>query len=168
MNQLFGSRKPSRRAILLRSLLRPPENHVIVVNAESILLCCSLLMHLLPYFEQAVIGIEKLEDYVLNSEHPEGKHKARVFQSTLAIERRHARVLAELLQRSLSRAPAKQAESNEYGDLWTTWHEIIGLNGQSAVVTVAWMFKKNAKQTPVFISCYIESRKQETLKKLFE
>jgi hypothetical protein len=125
-------------------------------------------MKLLPHFEQAVIAIEKLENYILNSEHPQGKHKARVFQSTLEIERRHANVLAELIQRSLSRAPAEQGESNEYGDCWTTWHEIIGMNGQSAVVTVAWMFKRNADQTPVFISCYIESRNQQALKKLFE
>lgn len=125
-------------------------------------------MKLLPHFEQAVIPIEKLENYVLNSEHPKGKNKARVFQSTLEIERRHANVLAELIQKSLLRAPAEQGETTEYGDCWTTWHEIIGFNGQSAVVTVAWMFKKNAEQIPVFISCYIESRKQQTLRKLFE
>ena len=126
-------------------------------------------MILLPHFEQAVIAIEKLENYILNGEHPEGKHKARVFQSTLAIERRHANVLAELIRRSLSKAPAEQGESKEYGDCWTTWHEIFGMNaGQSAVVTVAWMFKKDAGQIPVFISCYIESRNQQTLRKLFE
>ncbi len=125
-------------------------------------------MKLLPHFEQAVIAIEKLENYVLNNEHPHGKNKALVFQSTLAIERRHANVLAELIQKSLSRAPAEQGESTQYGDCWTTWHEIIGLNSQSAVVTVAWMFKKNAEQVPVLISCYIESRKQQTLRKLFD
>jgi hypothetical protein len=124
-------------------------------------------MKLLPNYEHAVLAIEKLENYVLNSEHPQGKHKARVFQSTLEIERRHANVLRELIQRSLSRAPAEQGESGEYGDCWTTWHEIIGLNGQSAVVTVAWMFKKNTEQIPVFISCYIESRNQERLRRLF-
>jgi hypothetical protein len=111
-----------------------------------------LKMKLLPHFEQAVIAIEKFEDYILNSEHPQGKHKARVFQGTLEIERRHAKVLVELIRRSLSRAPAEQSESKEYGDCWTTWHEIIGMNGQSAIVTVAWMFKKSAEQTPVFIS----------------
>ena len=125
-------------------------------------------MKLLPHFEQAAIAIEKFEDYILNSEHPLGKHKAQVFQRTLEIERRHANVLMELIRKSLSRAPAEQGESKEYGDCWTTWHEIIGMNGQSAIVTVAWMFKKNAEQIPVFISCYIESRNQQRLRKLFE
>src|ERR1700680_1998867 len=113
-------------------------------------------MNLLPNREHAVISIEKLENYVLNNEHARGKHKARVFQTTLEIERRHASLLAELIERSLSRAPAEQGERSEYGDFWTTWHEIIGLNGQSAIVTVAWLFKKNAEDIPVFISCYIE------------
>ena len=125
-------------------------------------------MKLLPHFEQAVIAIEKLEGYVLNSEHPDGQHKARVFQKTLGIERRHANVLGELIQKSLLRAPAEPGERKEYGDHWTTWHEIIGMNGQSAIVTVAWIFRKNARETPVLITCYIESRKQQTLRKLFE
>lgn len=125
-------------------------------------------MKLLPHFEQAVIAIEKLEKYALNSEHPQGKHKARVFQSMLGIELRHTSVLAELIRNSLLRAPAEKSEITEYGERWTTWHEIIGLNGQSAIVTVAWMFKRNAPEIPVFISCYIESRNQQALGELFE
>lgn len=128
---------------------------------------CFPWMKLLPNYEHAVLATEKLENYVLNSEHPQGKHKARVFLSTLEIERRHASVLGELILRSLSRAPAEEGKSSEYGAHWTTWHEIIGLNGQSAVVTVAWIFQKNAEEIPVFISCYIESRNQERLRKLF-
>ncbi|HEY2544609.1 MAG TPA: hypothetical protein VGI46_00940 [Candidatus Acidoferrum sp.] len=125
-------------------------------------------MKLLPNFDQAVIAAEKLESYALNNEHPYGKHKARVFKSALEIESRHARVLAELIRKSLPRATAKQGESKEYGDSWTTYHEIIGLNGQSAIVTVVWMYKKNAPQIPELISCYIESRNQDRLRKLFE
>jgi hypothetical protein len=43
---------------------------------------------------------EKLENYVLKSKHPDGRHKARVFQSALEIERRHANVLAELIHKT--------------------------------------------------------------------
>jgi hypothetical protein len=124
-------------------------------------------MKLLPNFQQADISLEKLEGYVLNDEHPEGMHKARVFREALNIERRHAPILAELIRNSLSRAPAQQRDTNEYGDSWTTWHEIVGLNAQSVIVTVAWMFKKNADQIPVLISCYIEYTDQEKLRRLF-
>src|SRR5580693_5300883 len=122
-------------------------------------------MKLLPNFERAVVPVEKLENYILNMEHRQGKHKARVFKSALEIERRHAPILAELIHRSLERSPAERSESDDHGDRWTTWHEIIGLNGQSMIVTVAWIFKRNAEQIPVFISCYIESAKQENLRK---
>lgn len=120
----------------------------------------------LPNFQNALIPLEKLEDYVLNDKHPTGKHKARVFRTYLSIERRHADVLAELIRHNLPNAPAERREITDYGDLWTTWHEIIGLNARSVVVTVAWMFKKNALDTPVLISCYIETGEQERLRKL--
>ena len=111
--------------------------------------------------------LDKLENYVLNNDHPRGMHKARVFRDKLGIERRHGRVLAELIQRSLSRAPAEQSKTNAYGEFWTTQHEIIGLNGQSAIVTVVWIFKSDASQIPVLISCYIELRNQDKLRELF-
>lgn len=37
----------------------------------------------LPSGDQAVIDDDKLIGYCLNPEHPEGRHKARVFQSVL-------------------------------------------------------------------------------------
>jgi uncharacterized protein len=125
-------------------------------------------MKLLPNFERAVIPIQKLASYALNPEHPEGKHKARVFKSALEIERRHAGALAELIRASLPKAPAEREQTTEYGDLWTNWHAVIGLNGQSAIITAAWMYKKQAADIPELVSCYIESRNQEKLRKLFD
>lgn len=124
-------------------------------------------MTLLPNLEQAVIPLEKLGSYALNANHPEGKHKARVFKSVLGVERRHAGTLSELIRTSLPKAPAEQHESTAFGDIWITWHEITGLNGERAIVTAAWIYKKEAPHTPVLISCYIETRNQEKLRKLF-
>ncbi|SRR5712691_7344891 len=121
-------------------------------------------MQLLPNLEEAAIRIEKLRDYALNMEHPEGRHKAAVFKEMLGIERRHADVLGELLRSTLPAAPAQPGKNDEYGAHWTTYHHIVGLNGQSAVVTVAWIFKKEQSEVPQLISCYIEPRKQEKLR----
>ena len=41
----------------------------------------------LPNYENAVVSLEKLRDYCLNEEHYRGKHKARVFKSTLDFEK---------------------------------------------------------------------------------
>lgn len=123
-------------------------------------------MQLLRNLEQAVIRIEKLRDYVLNMEHPEGRHKATAFKEVLGIERRHAEVLAELLRSTLPSAAAQPGRSDERGDRWTTYHRILGLNGRSAVVTVGWIFKKERSEVPQLISCYIELQGQEKLRKL--
>jgi len=37
----------------------------------------------LPRATEAVIPADKLVDYALNTEHPRGRHKARVFRSAL-------------------------------------------------------------------------------------
>ena len=40
---------------------------------------------ILPNPSSAVFDIEKLRDYCLDSEHPRGTHKARVFESALGM-----------------------------------------------------------------------------------
>jgi hypothetical protein len=116
-------------------------------------------------FERARIPIEKLEDYVLNPDHPEGKHKARVFRELLGIERRHAVALGELIRSTLPRAHATPHESDDFGKRWTTYHEIVGFNGKSAITTVAWLFRAGADETPELISCYIDRKAQDKLRK---
>ncbi len=123
-------------------------------------------MQLLPNLEHAVIPVEKLRDYALNMEHPEGRHKATVFKEILGIERQHAEVLAELLRSTLPSAPAQRGKGDQYGDHWTTYHPIIGLNAQPGIVTVGWILKKEQGQAPQLISCYIETKKQQKLREL--
>lgn len=124
-------------------------------------------MQLLPNFDQATIPIEKLRDYALNMDHPEGKHKATAFKKMLGIERHHADTLRELLKSTLSTAPARPGKISDYGDHWTTYHKIVGLNARLAVVTVAWIFKKGGGDSPQLISCYLEGEEQEKLMELF-
>lgn len=113
-------------------------------------------MQVLPQYEKAIVPIEKLRDYALNSNHPQGKNKARVFKAALGMERGHADVLANLLRSSLFRSPAVCGFKNPHGEYWTTYHEIVGLSGQSRVVTAAWIYRVEQLDVPVLISCYIE------------
>ncbi len=124
-------------------------------------------MQFLPNLEDAVIPAAKLRDYALNMDHADGRHKATVFKEVLGIEGRHADVLAELLRLTLPSAPAEQGEAGQYGDYWTTYHRIIGLSVQPAIVTVGWIFRKEQGQAPQLISCYIETKKQRKLSELY-
>jgi hypothetical protein len=52
---------------------------------------------LIPNAENAVVDIRKLRDYCLNPDHDEGKHKARLFSSTLDITAENAEELRRIL-----------------------------------------------------------------------
>jgi hypothetical protein len=121
---------------------------------------------ILPNFEQASITIEKLQDYVLNPDHPIGHNKARVFKSVLGIERKHALAFAEIIIGTLDRAHAIKNEESSYGSRWETHHEIFAPNGRSAIVSVAWLFRVEQPEIPVLITCYIDIKRQEELRKL--
>jgi hypothetical protein len=69
----------------------------------------------LPNAENAVVDIEKLRDYCLNPNHPEGKHKARVFQGRLAIGREDAELLRERILGIILTAEATEQPKTAYG-----------------------------------------------------
>jgi hypothetical protein len=113
-----------------------------------------------------VVPKEKLYDYALNPDHPQGKYKARVFKSMLGIEREHADVLAEIIIATLPRAVARQNSANEFGESWVTYHDVVGLNGNTAILTVPWILLKWDPDKPRLVSCYIEVDNQERLAEL--
>jgi len=49
----------------------------------------------LPNGDRAILDIRKIEDYCLSPDHPERRHKARVFRDALGMGRSHARVIAD-------------------------------------------------------------------------
>jgi hypothetical protein len=61
----------------------------------------------LPNAERAVIDIKKLRDYSLNPNHPEGKHKARVFMEKLGLKADDAERLRELIVEAILVEEAK-------------------------------------------------------------
>jgi hypothetical protein len=52
---------------------------------------------LIPNAEQAGVDIRKLRDYCLNPDHNDGKHKARLFSSTLGMVAGDAEELRQIL-----------------------------------------------------------------------
>lgn len=52
---------------------------------------------LIPNAENAAVDIRKLRDYCLNLEHSTGKHKARLFLSTLGMTAENAPELRQIL-----------------------------------------------------------------------
>ncbi len=69
----------------------------------------------LPNAENAVVDIVKLRDYSLNLNHPEGKHKARVFREKLAIGRDDAEQLRQWILEAILTEEAREQKSTAYG-----------------------------------------------------
>lgn len=103
---------------------------------------------------------------MLNPDHPVGRNKARVFKSMLGLERRHAVALAEIIKDTLSRAAAIKNEESAYGTHWESHHEVIGFDGRSAIVSVAWLFRLKEPEIPQLITCYIDTKRQQELRAL--
>src|SRR5437588_12637511 len=92
----------------------------------------------LPGGDEAIVDIAKLRDYCLDPQHPRGRHKARVFASTLGLAQTDAEFLREALLRAAREADALVGESDEYGDRFTVDFGLDGGN-RRAVVRSAWI-----------------------------
>jgi len=69
----------------------------------------------LPNAENAVVDIAKLRDYCLNPNHPEGKHKARVFREKLGIGITDAELLRTWILEAILTEEAREQKPTAYG-----------------------------------------------------
>ena len=110
---------------------------------------------LLPGGTNAVVDISKLRDYVLNPDHPRGKHKARVFARALRLGTLDAEFLQkELLHAALSPA-AVLREQDEYGQRYTLDFEIANA-GERAIVRSGWIVLIG-ESAPRLTTCFVLS-----------
>jgi len=108
----------------------------------------------LPNGQQADLGA-KIEEYVLNPLHREGKHKARVFDSLLGITLANADVLREALRDHAARSD--QAEwhgNNGFGDVYVLRVPLSTRKGSATALSV-WIIR-HGESFPRLTTCYIE------------
>lgn len=107
----------------------------------------------LPNSEQAVIPAAKLEGYSLNPEHPEGRHKAVVFQAALGIGPQQAPQLRAALKQALAEHEAIPTAQTPYGQKYridfTMDHQ-----GHTCIVRSIWIVR-NDENFPRLVTCYI-------------
>lgn len=70
---------------------------------------------LIPNAENAVVDIRKLRNYCLNSEHEDGKHKARLFSSILGMTADDAEELRQILLKVIQTHEAQVGRQDEFG-----------------------------------------------------
>ena len=70
----------------------------------------------LPGWKHACIDDQKLVGYCLNPEHPEGRHKARVFYSALGLSQSDWPLLKEALLHAVEHETVEVAGGKNYGN----------------------------------------------------
>jgi len=112
----------------------------------------------LPGVERAWIPPEKLRDYVLNPQHPDGRHKARVVAASLSIVQKDWEYLRDQLLAGVRSSPVLAAETDLYGTHYEMSIDALGRNGRTLPVTAAWLVAHAGDQRPRLITAYIGRR----------
>lgn len=97
--------------------------------------------------------MEKLTEYVLNPEHPVGKHKAFVFEALLGITASEAWFLQEKILEAVQTAEAVLLREDKFGTRYRIEFN-LERNGRTAVVVAGWILEKHS-DSPRLTSCYI-------------
>ncbi|HEX8396387.1 MAG TPA: hypothetical protein VF644_03005 [Pyrinomonadaceae bacterium] len=111
-------------------------------------------MAILPNADKAIVPIEKLWDYSLNSSHDRGKHKARVFASALGMTQAVAPRLRDMILQAALINEAVEIETNEHGTRYTMDFQALGLKGEITIRT-AWIIDAG-EDVPRLVSCYVK------------
>ena len=108
----------------------------------------------LPNGSRAIVDIEKLRDYCLSDQHPEGRHKAKVFLSALGMVSFDADELRELLLDAAAvKSDALMTGADKYGCRYSLDFSVIWGNCE-AVVRSAWIIKVD-EDFPRLVTCYV-------------
>ncbi|MEM6754371.1 MAG: DUF6883 domain-containing protein [Cyanobacteria bacterium P01_C01_bin.38] len=107
---------------------------------------------LLPYAENAVINIRKLRDYCLNPEHPQGKHKARLFSSILGMSADNAEDLRQILLEAVKSQEVQLGRCDNFGQRYTL-DCTVEWQSKSTVVRSGWILEQDS-DTPRLTTCY--------------
>jgi hypothetical protein len=108
---------------------------------------------ILPNPELAIIDEEKLSGYSLNTEHSEGKHKARVFKSVLNMDASNSAELRQALLAALINYDAVSSKKNAYGQKYIIDFP-LSREDKTATIHSVWIVRSN-ENFPRLITCYV-------------
>ena len=107
----------------------------------------------LPNATRAVVEIEKLRDYCLSASHPRGRHKARVFATSLGMTAEDAEELRDAILSAVMSEDATSTEEDEYGQRYVV-DFAMSRQGRQATIRTAWIIRAR-EGFPRLTSCYV-------------
>jgi hypothetical protein len=103
----------------------------------------------LPNGDRAVVGPEKVRDYLLSSSHPTGRFKAAVFSSTGV----SAEDFEKWLLLTARSGEATAVARTPYGEKFEIRATLAGRNGRTLEVITAWIVRTE-EDFPRLITAY--------------
>ncbi len=107
----------------------------------------------LPNADKAIIPLEKFTMYALSPDHPQGKHKARVFRAALGLTINEADFLRDEVKRLIQTAEATPQSPTQYGKRFVVDFTLTTDVG-TATVRTALMIRKE-EDFPRLTTCYV-------------
>jgi hypothetical protein len=108
---------------------------------------------ILPNPDLAIIDDDKLAGYSLNLDHTEGKHKARVFKSSLNMGASNSEELRQALLDALRNYDAMPDKSNAYSQKYVIDFP-LSRQGKTATIHSVWIVRNN-EDFARLITCYV-------------
>lgn len=110
-------------------------------------------MSSIPGSDRAVVDAGKLRDYCLDPNHPEGRHKARVFRSALGIDQEDATWLAAEILRRLPASEIVASETTPFGERYDV--DMLVTKGiKAALVRTGWIVRSR-DGVPRLVTCFV-------------
>jgi len=107
----------------------------------------------IPNGDRADLGT-KIEEYVLNPWHREGRHKARVFESVLGIAATNKEILVDGLRTAIENSDDAEFQGNNgHGDVYVLRFPLATERGAATILS-AWIIR-DGEDFPRLITCYI-------------
>ena len=106
----------------------------------------------LPNGDHAIVEIRKLLEYCLNSQHPRGRNKARVFAS-VGIRETDAEELRSALLAAAEAADAESGVANVYGQRYIVDFDLVR-QGRVVRIRSTWIVRIG-EGLPRLTSCYV-------------
>ena len=106
----------------------------------------------LPNGEYAIVDIKKLLEYCLNSDHPRGRNKARVFAS-VGIREANAEDLRTAILAAAAGIDAQLGFANVYGQRYIIDFDILR-QGKTVRIRSTWIVRIG-DDLPRLTSCYV-------------
>jgi len=107
----------------------------------------------IPHADRAAVDVTKLEGYVLNAAHSEGRHKARVFLAALELGAGDAAWLARAIVTALPAAEATRGTLDRFGERFSA-DLALTHRGRAAIVRTAWIVRAG-EDFPRLVTCFV-------------